>query len=91
MPVSMSTLPARHVNAQGSGHNSSTYLGTIAIACPKTGDVDRLWRDYSPCYREDKYYRTEPYPTVTVSAVTKFEASEDVESVLAILNRFGRG
>lgn len=58
---------------------------------PKNGDVDCLWCDNSPCYREDKYYWTEPYPTVTVSAATKFEASEDVESVLAIRNRFGRG
>lgn len=33
----------------------------------KNGDIDCLWCDYSPCYREDKYYWTEPYLTVTVS------------------------
>lgn len=37
----------------------------------KNGDIDCLWCDYSPCYREDKYYWTEPYLTVTVSVVTK--------------------
>ena len=33
----------------------------------KNGDIDCLWCDYSPCYREDDYYWTEPYLTVTVS------------------------
>lgn len=37
----------------------------------KNGDIDCLWCDYSPCYREDKYYWTEPYLTVTVSVVAK--------------------
>lgn len=37
----------------------------------KNGDIDCLWCDYSPCYREDKYYWTEPYLTVTVSVATK--------------------
>lgn len=26
----------------------------------ENGDIDCLWCDYSPCYREDKYYWTEP-------------------------------
>lgn len=37
----------------------------------KNGDIDCLWCDYSPCYREDKYYWTEPYLTVTVSVAAK--------------------
>ena len=37
----------------------------------KNGDIDCLWCDYSPCYREDDYYWTEPYLTVTVSVATK--------------------
>lgn len=37
----------------------------------KNGDIDCLWCDYSPCYREDDYYWTEPYLTVTVSVAAK--------------------
>lgn len=37
----------------------------------KNGDIDCLWCDYSPCYREDKYCWTEPYLTVTVSVAAK--------------------
>lgn len=37
----------------------------------KNGDIDCLWCDYSPCYREDKYYWTEPYLTLTVSVAAK--------------------
>ncbi len=37
----------------------------------KNGDIDCLWCDYSPCYREDKYYWTEPYLAVTVSVAAK--------------------
>lgn len=37
----------------------------------KNGDIDCLWCDYSPCYREDKYYWTEPYLTVTVAVAAK--------------------
>lgn len=37
----------------------------------KNGDIDCLWCDYSPCYREDEYYWTEPYLTVTVSVAAK--------------------
>ena len=37
----------------------------------ENGDIDCLWCDYSPCYREDKYYWTEPYLTVTVSVAAK--------------------
>lgn len=37
----------------------------------KNGDIDCLWCDYSPCYREDKYYWTEPYLTVTVSVAAE--------------------
>lgn len=39
-----------------------------------TGDyagIDCLWCDYSPNYREDDYYWTEPYLTVTVSVAAK--------------------
>lgn len=37
----------------------------------KNGDIDCLWCDYSPCYREDDYYWTEPYLTITVSVAAK--------------------
>ena len=37
----------------------------------KNGDIDCLWCDYSPCYREDDYYWTEPYLTATVSVAAK--------------------
>lgn len=37
----------------------------------KNGDIDCLWCDYSPCYREDDYYWTEPYLAVTVSVAAK--------------------
>ena len=37
----------------------------------KNGDIDCLWCDYSPCYREDVYYWTEPYLSVTVSVAAK--------------------
>ncbi|WP_158559668.1 ABC transporter substrate-binding protein [Collinsella sp. AF20-14LB] len=37
----------------------------------KNGEIDCLWCDYSPCYREDEYYWTEPYLTLTVSVATK--------------------
>ena len=37
----------------------------------KNGDIDCLWCDYSPNYREDVYYWTEPYLTVTVSVAAK--------------------
>ena len=37
----------------------------------KNGDIDCLWCDYSPNYREDDYYWTEPYLTVTVSVAAK--------------------
>lgn len=37
----------------------------------KNGDIDCLWCDYSPCYREDEYYWTEPYLTITVSVAAK--------------------
>ena len=37
----------------------------------KNGDIDCIWCDYSPCYREDKYYWTEPYLTLTVSVAAK--------------------
>ena len=37
----------------------------------KNGDIDCLWCDYSPCYREDDYYWTEPYLTLAVSVAAK--------------------
>lgn len=37
----------------------------------KNGDIDCLWCDYSPNYREDDYCWTEPYLTVTVSVAAK--------------------
>ena len=37
----------------------------------KNGDIDCLWCDYSPCYREDDYYWTEPYLTLTVSVAAR--------------------
>ena len=37
----------------------------------KNGDIDCLWCDYSPNYREDDYYWTEPYLTLTVSVAAK--------------------
>ena len=37
----------------------------------KNGDIDCLWCDYSLCYREDVYYWTEPYLSVTVSVAAK--------------------
>ena len=37
----------------------------------KNGDIDCLWCDYSPNYREYDYYWTEPYLTVTVSVAAK--------------------
>ena len=37
----------------------------------KNGDIDCLWCNYSPCSREDKYYWTEPYLSVTVSIATR--------------------
>ena len=37
----------------------------------KNGDIDCLWCDYSPCYREEDYCWTEPYLTLTVSVVAK--------------------
>lgn len=37
----------------------------------KNGDIDCLWCDYSPCYREDDYCWTEPYLAVTVSVAAK--------------------
>lgn len=37
----------------------------------KNGDIDCLWCDYSPCYREDEYCWTEPYLTLTVSVAAK--------------------
>lgn len=37
----------------------------------KNGDIDCLWCDYSSCYREDVYYWTEPYLSVTVSVAAK--------------------
>lgn len=37
----------------------------------KNGDIDCLWCDYSPNYREDDYCWTGPYLSVTVSAAAK--------------------
>lgn len=37
----------------------------------KNGEIDCLWCDYSPCYREEDYYWTEPYLTITVSVAAK--------------------
>ena len=45
----------------------------------KNGDIDCLWCDYSPCYREDRYYWTEPYLTVTVSVAAK--KTSDIKSL----------
>ena len=51
--------------------DSESYLGHPDSVLLKNGDIDCLWCDYSPNYREDDYYWTEPYLTVTVSVAAK--------------------